>query len=366
MRVRTRRARGVVVRARVRNGMLFARATAAEASAHESLVALQDAVLQVRRLLVRLEVFLAAPALNDALADFDTATRRLELHLQHLQDSLRGPTRPTRTLVRVHDPQGHECSPAPTAPLRVRPGPHVSALGSLEIENHTVYRTADLLAMVNRVEAFAARSQEVAGAPIVSRALHVTTPLGHLPRLCFVHAAHSKAPDAGTGVAPLVAESGGACWPLCTVVLRAPEERTSEPLRFLSGALPHPRPADLRELARCVGHAFRPVPGETRRPTLHGLRLRVARHAPRSSWPIGPTATRRALRRCGELRAAMEVLRAAVDAAADAERNVATVLHKLYTLKASGRMHVLETPMRTLEETLDAIVGRLAAALPSR
>jgi hypothetical protein len=62
----------------------------------------------------------------------------------------------------------------------------------------------------------------------------------------------------------------------------------------------------------------------------------------------------------------MEVLRAAVEAAMDAERNVATVLLKLYTLKACGRMHVLETPMRTLEETLDAIVGRPAAALPSR
>jgi hypothetical protein len=368
MPVHTRRAHGVVVRARVRNGILFARAKAVEASAHARLVALRDASLQARRLLVRLEAHLPAPALHDTLLAFDAASGHLESDLRQAQASLRGPVRPTRTLYRNYDVPGcpwEERAPAPMAPLCVAPGPHVSALGSVEIENHTVYRTADLLDLVNRVEAFAAHSQGVEGAPRIARAVQVATPLGHLPRLSFVHPQGGETLPPDPEVAPLVKAFWNPSVPLTAVVLRAPDERSANPLRLLCGALPRPRPADLRDLAAGIRCAFQPVPREERRPALHGLRLRVARYATRSAWPCGPTATRRAQRICGELRAAMEVLREAVDAAAVSERDVAHVLDALHTDDRFGRrMAHLETPLGALGEALDAIEARLAS--PSR
>jgi hypothetical protein len=358
--VRPRRGHAAVVRSRVRNGILFARARALEESVHTRLVALQDAVLQARRLLIRLEAHLPAPALQHALGAFNSATISMELDLQQTRGALRTPERPTRGLTRLFDPEDPpygERKPTPVAPLRVAPGPHVSALGSLEIENHTVYRTADLLAIVNRVEASAANLQGADGAPRIARGLQVTTPLGHLPRLSFVHGLRSDAPETGTEVAPLVAGFWDGAGPVTTVALRRPEERTGDPLRILSGALPRPRPADLIEVARWVGRAFL-----TRPPSVRGLRLRVARYAPHSPWPSGPTATRRALRLCGELRAAVRVIHDAVEAAGRAEDEVAVMVDLLHT-QARGwrRMPELNAPLRALDTALDAIENKLGS-----
>jgi hypothetical protein len=353
MPVRPRRGQGVVVRARVRNGMLLARAKVAEETAYTRIVALQDAVLQTRRLLLRLEVLVPAPALHDILKVFDTTTIRMEEALAGMQRSLQTEARPTRVTDGPWNQEpDFEDSPAPVAPLRVPPGPHVSARGSLEIENHTVYRTEDLLAFVNRVEAVApaggawSPAPDEGDRPSMSHYMRIATPLGHLPRLSFVHPLGPGGDTHGETVKPLVAGFLHSGCPLTAVVLRRPEERGAN--------APPPNAADFDDLASHINSAFeRILDGE--QPSVEGLQLRVARDAPHHVVPGSPDATTRALALCGELRNAVTEIRAAVDAAAVAERAAASVMYALHTWDQQRHAPSLHAPLGALDAALDAI-----------